>query len=497
MPAKNKLFIQADALHRQGEFAAAEAIYKQLLAQSPNHAELIHRLGLLQMEQGNLQTAMDWIEKSIALNGTNASYFSNYAVVMNKLKHFEAALLCADTAISMKPTFAAAYSNRGNALLGLQRFEEALQCYQKALQLDPRFTQAHLNKSIALKEQGRYGEALQTLAAALHYAPQHQEARWNQALALLQSGDFERGWKEYEWRFVYKSLKISKSKYDFPVWLGKEPLQGKTIFVYHEQGYGDAIQFARYAKLLAKQGAKVLLEVHAPLRNLFAPLREYARIVQINEILPHVDYQCPVMSLPLAFNTRLDTIPAEPRYLQTPLEKLQHWRVQLGPKRSPQALRIGLAWSGNKDHVNDHNRSMALHTLLTHLPPLSALPAGSQYISLQRDIRDTDVAALQAHPDLLHFGHALEDFGDTAALCELVDVVLSVDTSTAHLGGALGLPTWVMLPFDPEWRWLLERNDSPWYPSVRLYRQSRPKDWAGLLSDVGRDLLTLTPRNAV
>jgi hypothetical protein len=230
--------------------------------------------------------------------------------------------------------------------------------------------------------------------------------------------------------------------------------------------------------------------------------------VELNEILPPLDFQCPLMSLPLALQTRLENIPAPfsaptqayvqrnaansfpqlPRYLETPPQRLAQWQARLGPKSHAGALRIGLTWSGNPGHVNDNNRSMALQTMLKNLPTPAQLPPGSQYFSLQRDARDSDLPTIEATPYLNGFGQELRDFSDTAALCDLMDVVISVDTSVAHLSAALGRPTWILIPFDPEWRWLLERNDSPWYPSARLYRQTTRNDWAEVLTRVRADL---------
>ena len=263
------------------------------------------------------------------------------------------------------------------------------------------------------------------------------------------------------------------------MWLGSQSLQDKTILLHAEQGLGDTIQFCRYASLVAKLGAKVILEVQRPLLGLLKNLDGVSQIIARGDALPEFDYQSPLLSLPLAFKTQLHTIPSALRYLAGDSEKVLAWQARLGEKTKP---RVGLVWSGNLEHKNDHNRSLSLSQVLPYLP------SSCQYICLQKELRNADQAILAQHPHIQFFGDALEDFTDTAALCDLMDVVISVDTSVAHLAAALGKPTWVLLPFSPDWRWLLDRKDSPWYPSAKLYRQERIGDWNGVLSRVREGL---------
>ena len=256
-------------------------------------------------------------------------------------------------------------------------------------------------------------------------------------------------------------------------------LRDKTILLHADQGFGDALQLARYAKLLHDRGARVVLEVRKAMVGLMSGLDGVAQVIAYGEPLPAFDLHCPLGSLPRAFNSDAGNIPFSSGYLHGSDERREKWQSILGPRTTP---RVGLAWSGNREHKNDHNRSIAL----AHLA--QALPDGFEYIALQKDVSDADQAALKSRADIRTFGAALEDFADTAALCELVDVIVSVDTSVVHLAGALARPVWVPLPFNPDWRWLLERTDSPWYDTARLYRQSRPGDWRDVLLNVRADL---------
>ena len=259
-------------------------------------------------------------------------------------------------------------------------------------------------------------------------------------------------------------------------------LKGKTIFLHSEQGFGDTIQFCRYTKLVAELGARIIIEVEKPLIGLLQDLAGVADLLEKGSILPPFDYHCPLMSLPLAFNTNIDSIPYSGKYLRSNKSKLTYWASKLGEK---QTLRVGLVWSGNAEHKNDKHRSILLADLIKHLP------LHCQYVSLQKEVREIDKSALNSNANILHFGDELNDFADTAALCECIDIVISVDTSVAHVSGAIGKETWLLLPFCPDWRWMLDRDDSPWYPSVKLYRQSNIGDWGSAFLKVNADLAGL------
>jgi hypothetical protein len=261
-----------------------------------------------------------------------------------------------------------------------------------------------------------------------------------------------------------------------PLWFGREPLETKSILVFSEQGLGDTLQFCRYLKLLAARGATVIFEVQQPLVDLLADVEGASAVIARGGDIPNCDYKCALLSLPLAFGTTLDTIPSERKYLHADTARITQWQGRLGPRARP---RIGLVWSGNAQYPNDEQRSMSLDTLVQHLP------REFEYFCLQRDIRAQDRATLDANPFIVDYS---PDFMDTAALCECMDLVVSVCTSVAHLAGALGRPLWVLLAYNADWRWLEDRDDSPWYPSARLYRQSPTRDWGEVAAHVGEEL---------
>jgi hypothetical protein len=288
------------------------------------------------------------------------------------------------------------------------------------------------------------------------------------------TGDFDRGWQKLEWGWYTAQLKNLKREFSQPLWLGSDEIAGKTILLHGVHGFGDTMQFCRYVPHVVERGARVILEIQEPLRELMGTLPGAAQIVSRGEPLPDFDLHCPLLSLPLAFGTRLATIPAQTPYLRASLQAVTEWNARLGPRP-----RIGLACSGRPEHNNDHNRSMKLSTLLS---PLAGCDA--TYVSLQREVRTDDLPVLQGRSDILHFGEELKSYADTAALIANLDLVISVDTSVAHLAGALAKPVWILLPYIPDWRWLLDRDDSPWYPTACLFRQDETRRWDNVMARV-------------
>jgi tetratricopeptide (TPR) repeat protein len=416
-----------------------------LLEKKHDSSDALHMLGLMAFDRKEYQRSVDLIDKAIAINPDNAAYYSDRGLALQRLKHLDQALESYDTAIAIRKDIAIIHLNRGNALKELRLLDAAIESYDNAIAIKPDYATAY----------------------------------WNKALEQLTLGDFDQGWKSYEWRWKEESFPSPRRNFPWPLWLGEESLRGKTILLHSEQGLGDTIQFCRYVPLVAALGARVVLEVEKPLFALLEQLEGVSAFVAKGLLLPAVDCHAPLLSLPLAFKTNLATIPASQKYLISDPLKVAEWERRLGSKSMP---RIGLAWSGRAEHQNDHLRSISLAELIEHLPP------GLQYVSLQKEVRPADCKALDSHTNIAHFGEALQDFTDTAALIELVDVVISVDTSVAHLSAASGKSTWVLLPFTPDWRWLLDRNDSPWYQSVKLYRQETAGDWHGVLDRVMYDL---------
>lgn len=468
---------QGFALHQQGNLNEAKALYERTLALDANHFDALQLLGALMVQIEQFSQAAGFLSKALQLKPQHVACCINHGLALRSLGRLDEALISYNQVLSIEPNFAESYSTRGLILQGLKRLDKALLDHDKAIGIKPDYAEAHSNRGLVLHELKRLDEALASYDQAINIKPDFADAHWNLSLSQLLTGNFKEGWQEYEWR--WKAKNISKNwgfrAFPEPLWLGAQSLQDKTILLYAEQGLGDTMQFCRYASLVAKLGAKVILEVQRPLLGLLKNLEGVSQVIARGDALPDFDYQCPLLSLPLAFKTELHTIPSTLRYLAGDSEKVSAWQVKLGEKIQP---RIGLVWSGSVEHANDHNRSLALSQILPYLP------SGCQYICLQKELRSADRAILAQHTQIQYFGDVLEDFTDTAALCELMDVVISVDTSVAHLAAALGKPTWVLLPFSPDWRWLLGREESPWYPSAKLYRQEKMGDWNGVLSRV-------------
>jgi Flp pilus assembly protein TadD len=389
------------------------------------------------------------------------------AAVAARQGRWEECVAASTTALALQPANAEALANRGAAFRMLGRVDEALADYDRALASAPGSAEVHNNRGVALAALNRHEEAIASYTRALELRPGYDRARFNRAMSRLVSGDLAEGWKDHESRWTGSDMHQGARKLPGRAWDGREDLRGKTLLLYAEQGLGDAIQFARYASLAKQRGARVLLEVHAPLKDLLAGIEGVDRALALGEPLPPFDLHCALMSLPLAFGTRLDSIPADVPYVAAPPAHAARWRERL---RDRQGLRVGLAWSGSRTLRNDANRSIALARLARLAAPARTL------VSLQKDVREADRAAL-ADLGVASFADELHDFRDTAALIDSLDVVVSVDTAVAHLAGAMGKPVWVLLPFSPDWRWLLGRDDSPWYPTAELFRQPRIGDW--------------------
>ena len=383
----------------------------------------------------------------------------------------------ATRALALAPANAEVLANRGAALRQLGRYDEALADYDRALAIAPGSAEAHNNRGVTLAALARWREARECYDRALQLAPGFDRARFNRALARLTLGDLAGGFADHEARWTGADNQFGRPAFTQPRWTGAQPLAGRTILLHGEQGAGDAIQFARYVPQVAARGARVVLQVHRPLVPLLAQLPAQ-RVMGFDEPLPPFDTHCALMSLPLAFGTTLESIPGDVPYLRAAPERVEHWRSRLGERTR---RRVGLAWSGNPAQANDRHRSMPA----THLAPLRAL--GATLFNLQKDVRETDRPALEAL-GVVDPGGEVADFADTAAIVALMDVVVSVDTSVAHLAGAMGKPLVVMLCHNADWRWLTERADSPWYPTARLARQRVPGDWNGVVDQVVREL---------
>lgn len=509
---------KGNALRKLGQFESAVASYDSAIRLRPGHAETHLNRGIALKELGKYALAIGNYDQALSLNPDFMAAYANRGVALAALDQHESAIASFDHAIRLEPRIAYAHLHRGNSLHALGRYQEAAENYRKAIALDPVNAEAHHNLGISLIQlrqhevaiasidqaislQPGFAEAYVNRALAFHEIRQHQAAmaNYNQAIALqprlriahrnlshlyLLLGDYKKGWEEFEWRLRGNDGEDGQRRFSQPLWLGQESLAGKTILLHSEQGLGDTIQFCRYVKLVADLGARVILEIQKPLLSLLANLDGVAMLVTKGGVLPPFQFHCPLMSLPLAFRTRIDNIPSPGGYLRADSEKIKIWEARLGNKTRP---RVGLVWSGNPLQKNNHNRSIPL-AVLTGL-----LDSQFEYVSLQKDVKEADREILAAYPAIRCF--ELDDLSDTAALCELLDLVISVDTSVAHLTGALGKPVWIPLGFNADWRYLLERADSPWYASARLYREDRLQGWNEVVANIRADLTQWNERS--
>ena len=455
-------------LHGAGRLAEASSIYRAILQQHPDHPDALHYLGVAEAATGKFDAAQSLMERSLRAQPRNLQFIENYASLLVQIGNCEAALPVCQRGLTLNPANAQLLYVEAVALVRLNRLPEAIARFDRVLSLQPNNIIALNERGSALAQIGRFNEALASFAKALSFNPQYAEAHFNEALCRLLRGDLARGLDQYEWRWELAAARPHKRNFRQPRWTGKEDIAGKSVLLYAEQGFGDTIQFCRYVPLVAARGARVLLEVQQQLRALMQASFEQATIVAKGDPLPDFDMHCPLVSLPLAFGTRLETIPSDTPFLRA------RSAATLDQKRG--SLRIGVVWSGSATNLNGRNRSMSLATLL----PLLKLNA--TFVSLQKDIGAEDAKVLRAHNELLYLGDPLVDFTDTAERIAGLDLVISIDTSVAHLAGAMGKPVWVLLPFVPDWRWFLDRDDNPWYPSARLFRQDDSRTWDGVVA---------------
>jgi tetratricopeptide (TPR) repeat protein len=496
-----------------GELEKAERLFNALLSQHPDSFGALHGLAQINCRRGRFDTALVLLREALKADPQRADGFASLGLVLHSMRRFDEAVASYDSGLRIAPDDARLFNGRGvaflelrrphealqdferaltadpnrlealgnlgNALLKLNRVAEAIAAYDRALKIAPHNVQLLTNRAVALRRLDRPHEALMSAASALAARPDFAQARFVESVARLTLGDFAAGWRGYESRWGVGALALQRRSFTAPLWLGAEPLEGKTILLHAEQGFGDTIQFARYAPLLRARGAKIVLEVQRELVRLFAPMPGVAAVIPRGALLPAFDYYCPLLSLPLAFGTTLETIPAEVPYVAPAGADVAAWRRRL-PQRRPL---VGLAWSGERSHDNDSNRSIRFERLAPLFDRTNV-----QFVSLQRDVRGEDAAVLKDCAGILQIGHEFCDFADTAAAMTLLDAVISVDTSVAHLAGAMGKPLLLLLPFAADFRWLRERPDSPWYPTARLFRQPRLGDWEGVVDAVGHQL---------
>ncbi len=429
---------------------------------------------------GRLEEAWKLCEAILAGDPQHFYALHLASAIALKRAQFDACITLATHALSVAPGHAEVLSNRGAALRRTNRGEEALADYDQALAAGTATPTLLVNRGIALDALNRHAEAMAQYDRALALDARHATAYFHRGLSRLVTGDLPGGFADNEWRWAGSETQGPPRALPGQRWTGREGVRGKTVLLYAEQGLGDTIQFARYAQLLHERGARVVLEVHPPLKRLLASVAGADTVVAMGDALPPFDYHCPLLSAPLAFGTTLETIPRMQRYVTVDEALARKWAARIPSGPGP---RVGFVWSGSRTLVNDVGRSIPLAAMA---PLIAAAPVAA---SLQLDVREGDREALKR--SALVQVEGIEDFADTAAIVEALDLVVTVDTSVAHLAGSLGKPVWVLLPFSPDWRWLLDREDSPWYPSARLFRQGRPGEWAAVIERAAAALADL------
>ncbi|WP_310632994.1 tetratricopeptide repeat protein [Paraburkholderia sp.] len=509
-----------------GQVDEAVRLLQDVLNQAPDHGEALEGLGYLAARQGDHARAADYLvrasanmamsteqlhfaaqvcqlaqrhadalalyERALERSPHHAESVLGVAMALIRLEQPQRALATMEQLCKLQPRSPEAHYNRGTLLGTMTRYDEELDAYRHAIALNPRFVLAHVNLGVALRDLGRFDEAMQQFKKALSIDPNDAGARTNRAQTNLLRGEFEHGWREYEWRW-----RDGSQDHGFPaqtLWSGAQPIAGKTLFVHHEQGYGDTLQFVRFVDRLSAAGARVVLRVQDALLPLLRGYRGAAEVIGEQDAVPPFDYHVPLLSLPFVLKLRAADLAVATPYLDVDGDatRAAQWDDVLasGDGNSDNTPRIGIVWSGSRTHLNDRNRSMTLEQLL----PLFRVDA--RFFALQPDIREGDrdaLAQLEQRGVLHDVSARLTNFADTAAFVARLDLVISVDTAVAHLAGALGKPVWVALPFMPDWRWQLGRSDTPWYANARLFRQARRDDWSNVIGEL-RAALDAWPR---
>jgi tetratricopeptide (TPR) repeat protein len=501
--------------HRAGRLDEAEAMYRRVAEHNPKRPNVLHMLGVIAFQRGRFAEAAGMIREAIRLQPESAEAHFNLANALAKMESNDEASVAFRRAIEIRPGYAEAWNNLGNLLRETNKLDESQAALTQATRLKPNFAEAHNNLGNVLRDKGLMNDAIAAHAEALRLRPEYAEAannfgnalgdigRYDEAIAYLQSslrlqpdlaeahfnlanllllkGDYVHGWAEYEWRMRCKVPKSKPRKFARPRWDGT-PLNGRTIFLHAEQGFGDSIQFVRYVHSISARGGKIIFECAPELVRLFKMIPGVEQVIAPNTPPPHFDVHCPMFSLPTVLRTTLETVPSAIPYLTVEDSLKSEWKARLAPFAGRQ---VGLVWAGNSSQRNDYKRSFPLF----ELAPLAHV-AGITFHSLQKGPPAQQASSPPAGMELIDHSAELTDFAETAALISNLDLVIAADTATAHLAGALAKPTWIPLTLLHDWRWLLDRVDSPWYPTVRLFRQQNLRDWPPVIERIAKTLET-------
>lgn len=508
-----------------GQFDIAIRYYNEVIRIQPDHSSAYHNMAMIHVIIGNHNEALSLFNEALRTNPKNLSALCNLGDLLCSMGQFEAALLVLNQALILKPCHVnalinrgnvhaftsqletalndfqeainiqpnnfKAINNKGNVLKELGRLDEALACFGKAIKIFPDFAEAHNNNGVVLHEMKRFDMALECFDLATEIQPTYADALWNKSLLYLQTGQFAAGWSLYEWRKLKTDMKHAYRLGNELIHTSQEDIEGKTVLIYFEQGLGDSIQFSRYLPMIHALGAKLIFKVQKPLVEVMASMRIPMTVVSDENELPHFDLQCPLMSLPLVFKSSLDTVPQVVPYLHSNQFKAALWKERLSHCRR---FRVGLVWNGGfrQDRPQlwrlNERRNISLQIFAEYFQH-----ADIDFFSLQKgNPAENEILSKEIdfwpRGNFYNFALDLKDFSDTAALIEQLDLVISVDTSTAHLAGALGKPVWLLSRYDNCWRWLEERSDSPWYPTMKIFRQDATRDWHHVLQRVSEFL---------
>ena len=515
-------FQQASGLHKIGQWEAASYFYEQVLVLQGQHFETMHMLGLVALQTQSPEVCVEWIDQALALSPPNASMHFHRALALEKLLRLDEAIRSYDRAIAIRPAYVEAlvnraavwmqlgrtdlavvslqqaikaddtcvpaYLNLGNAHTALKQWELSTVSYRRAMDLDPGSVTSPIYLAKALRMLGRVPEAITRCEAALAHHPASALVHWNLAHLLLLSGQWERGWTHYEWRWKYAENAKYQRAFAQPMWDGVQTLEGKTLLLHHEQGLGDTIQFCRYALLCSQLGARVLLEVPSGLLGLMQGLAGVSALIECGQVLPAFDFHCPLLSLPGRFGTTPENAPGRQPYLQALESKKRYWQERLGPMEQ---FKVGVVWSGGVRAAQAELNVARNIPLAMVAEALSGLDIA--FFSLQKgEPAESEIGGQEQKywpsVNFYNFSRELRDLADTAALIAQMDLVISVDTSTLHLAAAMGKPTWLLNKYDTCWRWLLDGDTSPWYPTLKIYRQDAKMDWNPVLERMAADL---------
>lgn len=513
------LHARAKSAAEKGQWASASAIYKRILCFQPTDNKALFCLGQSAKQMGDQKTAL---KSFLLIPQGDPHYFDaqlDAGLIFMKIENTEAAIKCLCSAVKTHPSSVAALANRAIAFTKIEQYENALvdftKCiqisqqkadvfynralvyrklhdnenaladYTRAIELEENHYRAYNNRAIALRDLKHFDAAINDFDKAVMINRDFADGHWNKALTLLRIEKYEDAWPLFEYRWHSPNFTSPNRNFEKPLWLGNESLDGKTILIHSEQGLGDSLQFCRYITLVRNLGCQVYLEVEQPLMRIMGTLLPANCIFEKNSELPNFDFHCPMMSLPLAFNTGITTIPSKNPYLSPCDSDKEFWKSRLGTKTKP---RIGIAWQGNPAHLNDTKRSIPLKKVIDYLPP------DFEWVSVQKDISTEDQNIIKSACKIHHFSEDIGDFCSTAGLCEALDIVVSVDTSIAHLAGAIGKPVHILLPYNADARWHENRSDTPWYPTATLFRQNTDNEWAAPLAQSIKTLPTQLKR---